>query len=151
MNEIKGFRENLNTEKEYLYGICFRIQKDNVDNHTSVSNLIFLLQKNLECKNKLLDNIVEKKFFLKVLKEKLDVATRVNEKMNEERLMVKSRNFEINRLLVKIVEGKDTPYVYYISQLMDAKLNLTLLLMSINTWMLSAILFLISLICSLML
>ncbi|CAI9303184.1 unnamed protein product [Lactuca saligna] len=43
--------------------------------------------------------------------------------MNEVLLMVKSRNFEINQRLVKIVEEKDALYVDYISQRLDAKLS----------------------------
>lgn len=41
----------------------------------------------------------------------------------ENKLIDKSKNFEINQSLVKIIEEKDGRYVDYISQLLDAKLN----------------------------
>lgn len=46
--------------------------------------------------------------------------------MNEELLLVNSRNFEINQLLVKIFEEKDAPYVEDISQVMDTKFSVVI-------------------------
>lgn len=59
----------------------------------------------------------------KVLKERLDCATSMNAQINEELFLVKSHNFEINQRSLKIVKEKDTPYVDYVSQVMDMKLN----------------------------
>lgn len=43
--------------------------------------------------------------------------------MNEEILLVKGQNFEINQHLVWIVENMDAPYVDYTLQLIDAKMK----------------------------
>lgn len=44
-------------------------------------------------------------------------------KTNEEVLLVKGQNFQINQQLVKIIETKDAPYVNYTLKLLDAKLK----------------------------
>lgn len=53
----------------------------------------------------------------------MDATTSMNTQMDEELLLVKSQIFEINQQMAKIVEQKDAPYIDYISQVMDVKLN----------------------------
>lgn len=73
-----------------------------------------------------MNSLVEMNKKNKVLKQKLDVAMNLKDQINEEILLVESRNFSINQRLVKVVEDKDATYVDYFSQLINAEFSSTI-------------------------
>lgn len=82
-----------------------------------------MLQNDLAHEKKVINTLVDSTRKVKVLKEQFKNATIELGKMNEELLLVKGQNFEINQSLVKIVENKDAPYADCTSQLIDAKVK----------------------------
>ena len=58
-----------------------------------------------------MDALAEMTHKKKVLKENLDASMSMNAQVNEELLLVRSCNFDINQCLVRIIEQKDALYV----------------------------------------
>lgn len=122
---------SLKNEREVLYGLRIRMQRDNVDHHTSVTNSILTLYTSLAHENKIMDALAASTQKIKVHKEQLKNVVMDLSKTNEELLLAKGQNFEINKRLVKIEETKGAPYGYYISKIMDVKLKLILTKMNV--------------------
>ena len=121
---IEGFQISLQAEKEALYNLRFGIQRDNVDLHTSFSEGILQLQNDLAAENKIMDALAEQTQKTKVFQEKLKNASIDIAKLEEEKILVQGRNFEINQRLMHIVESIDAPFTDYVGQILNENLSL---------------------------
>lgn len=87
-----------------------------------VLNSLSSMVSQYETDAKLMDFITNKTRKIKFLKRELHIAKANLIRSDDEWLLAKGRNFEINQRLVRIVENKDAPYVDYMSRLLDVKL-----------------------------
>lgn len=71
---IEGFCLSLQTEKESLSSLCFGLQKDNTNHHTSIANSILRMQNELAHETKVMDALAGSTQKVKVLKEQLKNA-----------------------------------------------------------------------------
>lgn len=69
------------------------------------------------------DIILEKQNNINSLKLELTKMKRDFEKNDEQLLLVKGRNLEIDQRVVRILEWKHAPYMDYMSQMLDVKLQ----------------------------
>lgn len=114
---------NLFKLRRKLFQVYNSVLKGQCRPSTSISNSILRLQNALAHENKVIDALVDSTQKVKVLKEKLKNVTIKLGKMNEERILVKGYNFELNQCLFRIAKNKNALYTDYILDLIHAKSN----------------------------
>lgn len=106
----------MNEVKELKTSILVANTGHNQEVVNSINTLVSLYDTEVEMVDKLAVKEQKIRSWLELKQTKKEL-----ENVKEDMILTKGRNFEINQILVRIMEEKYAPYVDYMSQLLDMK------------------------------